>query len=154
MKVVTERFGEIDVNLNDIITFPKGLLAFEELTKYILLPTDSKQESPFFFLQSLEQENLCFVVLDTLSFFKEYEIEVDERTIDELNIREPGDTHVLSMVTVKDSLKDATTNLKAPLIININNKIGKQVVLEKGDYSIKQNLFTPEAEYEKIGHQG
>jgi flagellar assembly factor FliW len=143
MNIVTSRFGEIEVDSKEVITFSKGILGFNEYRKYVLLPADDKEkDTPFFFLQSTEKEDLCFFMLDTLSFFKEYDIEITADTIEVLNIDHVEDVHVLTIVTVVGSLKDSTTNLKAPVIINIREKLAKQVVLEKGDYLIKQPLFT------------
>jgi flagellar assembly factor FliW len=143
MKFVTERFGELEINQEEVLSFPKGMLGFTEEKKYVLIPADDKQETPFSFLQSVEEGELCFVVLDTFSFFKEYDFELDEATLAELEIEKPEDVLVFTMVTIKDSLKEATTNLKAPLIINSMKRRGKQVILEKGDYLIKQPLFDP-----------
>ena len=58
-----------------------------------------------------------------------------------LQLEEPSDAIVLTTVTVKGEIKDATTNLKAPLVINNNKQLGMQIVLDNKDYMIKQPLF-------------
>jgi flagellar assembly factor FliW len=142
MNIVTSRFGEIEVDSREVITFSKGILGFNGYRKYVLLPADNKENTPFFFLQSIEKEELCFFMLDTLSFFKEYDIEITADTIEALDIEQVEDVHVLTIVTVVSSLKESTTNLKAPVIINMKKKLAMQVVLEKGEYLIRQPLFT------------
>ncbi|WP_025027200.1 flagellar assembly protein FliW [Caldalkalibacillus mannanilyticus] len=141
MKIETTRFGELNIADEEIVTFSKGIVGFPELQKYILLPVDVKKETPFFYLQSIEQQDLCFIVLETLSFFSEYDIELDESLVEELQIEKPEDILILSIVTSKGSLKEATTNLKAPIILNMVKKTAKQYVLEKGNYVIRQPLF-------------
>jgi flagellar assembly factor FliW len=154
MRITTERFGEIEYNENDIITFPKGILGFEGIKKYILFSAGENKDNPFYFLQSIEQSDLCFFTLDTLSFFQKYDIEIDESTTKDLDINEPTDVKILTIVTLKGSLKEATTNLKAPIVINKNEKVGKQSVLEKGDYLLKQPLFPEDQVGNKIGAKG
>jgi flagellar assembly factor FliW len=145
MKITTERFGEIEVSQESIITFSKGILGLDAAKKFVLFPADEQEETPFFFLQSVEEGGLCFFILNTFSFFPEYDIELDELTIAELEIEEPEDLLVFTIVTVQGNLKEATTNLKAPVIINSNKKIAKQIVIEKGDYLIKQPLFSTDS---------
>jgi len=143
-KLQTTRFGEIDINEQEIIQFPKGILGFSEYHNFLLIPVDEKKEVPFYYLQSAEEGDLCFVLLDTFAFFKEYDFELDETTVQEIGLEKPEDVFVLTMVTSKGNLKEATTNLKAPIILNTSNKKAMQVVLEKGDYIIKQPLFNSE----------
>jgi flagellar assembly factor FliW len=142
MKVQTSRFGEIEVQPEQVITFAKRILAFEEYKEFILLPADEKEETSFYFLQSVEDKDVCFFLLDTLSFFPEYDIEIDQTTVNELDIKEPEEVFVSTIITVKGNLQEATTNLKAPLVINVAQKEGKQIVLEQGNYLIKQPLFS------------
>lgn len=142
MKIQTTRFGEIEVPETNIITFKKGIPGFDEYKKYVLFPADEKGETPFFFLQSIESAEVSFFLLDTFSFFKEYSVELDDQTIEKLELEKPEDALLLTTVTVKGTIQDATTNLKAPFIINVNKQLGMQIVLEKKDYMIKQPLFT------------
>jgi len=141
MKIQTTRFGELDVADNSVITFNKGIPGFEEYKKYVLFPADEKGETPFFFLQSIEKEQVNFFLVDPFSFFKEYDIKLAEQMVGKLQLDDPTDAIVLTTVTVKDEIKNATTNLKAPLIINNNSQLGMQVVLDNKDYLIKQPLF-------------
>lgn len=140
MKVMTERFGEVEINQDDIITFPKGILGMEQYKQYILINPD--ENVPFMFMQSIEDQTLCFLLLHTFSYFPDYNIELPESATSVLDISSPEEATVLTIVNAKDSLIDATTNLQAPIIINNTKKIGKQVLLETGNYLIKQPLIT------------
>jgi flagellar assembly factor FliW len=142
MKFTTERFGEIEVAEENVISFSKGILGFDDLKRFVLFPADEKQDTPFYFLQSVEEGNLCFFILNTFSFFPEYDIELEDSSVVELEVEKPEDVLVFTIVTVQGNLKEATTNLKAPVIININKRQAKQIVIEKGDYLIKQPLFS------------
>ena len=141
MKIQTTRFGELEIADSSVITFNKGIPGFEESKKYVLIPADDKGETPFFFLQSIDREEVNFFLVDPFSFFKEYDIKLEEQMVDHLELESPTDALVLTTVTAKGEIKDATTNLKAPLVINNNRQLGMQVVLDNKDYLIKQPLF-------------
>ncbi|EPD49588.1 hypothetical protein HMPREF1210_03035 [Paenisporosarcina sp. HGH0030] len=141
MKIQTTRFGEIEVEDSSVITFNKGIPGFEEYKKYALIPAAEKGESPFFFLQSIEEVEVNFFLVDPFSFFKEYDIKLEEQMVDRLELKGPTDAIVLTTVTATGEIKDATTNLKAPLVINNNRQLGMQIVLDNKDYLIKQPLF-------------
>lgn len=146
MNIETTRFGSINVDPEQIITFPKGIPSFEEYKQYALIPADEAKDNPFYFLQSLEEPALCFFLLDPFQFFKEYQVELDEPTIADLEISSPEDVLIFTLVTAKGSLREATTNLKGPLVINMKKRMGKQTLLDKTDYLIKQPLFTAKEE--------
>ncbi|WP_377887317.1 flagellar assembly protein FliW [Alkalihalobacillus sp. R86527] len=143
MKILTTRFGELDVNEDSLITFTNGIPGLEQYTTYCLLPADEENESPFFFLQSTEESSLCFILADSFSFYPDYEIQLDEDLLQELSIEESAHAMVLSVLTVQGSLQEATINLKAPIILNPTRGKGKQIVLSR-DFQIKAPLVAAE----------
>ena len=74
---ITTRFGEMDINENDIITFPNGIYGFEEIKEYIILKMD--KESPFLWMQSVKDNDLTFVLIDPRIFVKDYILDVSDR---------------------------------------------------------------------------
>ena len=141
MKIQTIRFGELEIADSSVITFNKGIPGFEESKEYVLIPADEKGETPFFFLQSIDREEVNFFLVDPFSFFKEYDVKLEEQMVERLELENPNDALVLTTVTAKGEIKDATTNLKAPLVINNSKQLGMQIVLDNKDYLIKQPLF-------------
>lgn len=144
MKIQTSQFGEIELTDDRVLTFTKGIPGFEEMKKYVLLPADESSDSPFFFLQSIESAELSFFLVNPFSFFPEYDIKLEEQLVERLELEEPTDAIVLSTVSITGDMKDATTNLKAPLVINNRKKLGMQIVLDNKTYQIKQRLFQTE----------
>ena len=141
MKIQTARFGELEIADSSVITFNKGIPGFEESKEYVLIPADEQEETPFFFLQSIDREEVNFFLVDPFSFFKEYDIKLENQMVEKLELESPTDAIVLTTVTAKGEIKDATTNLKAPLVINNSKQLGMQIVLDNKDYMIKQPLF-------------
>ena len=84
MEIETTRFGRLSVDDERIITFPKGLLGFPNHTRFALIQTG--EENYFFWLQSVDEPNLAFVVTDPSIFFKDYEVPIREETQAELEL--------------------------------------------------------------------
>lgn len=136
MQLQTKLFGNIDIDAKDIINFPSGLPGFEDVKKFTLL---GKQEAdaPFFWLQGIDDPNLAFVVTDPFSIHKEYFVDVDDEEISELGIKNTERVLTLSIVTIPENIKDITVNLKAPLLINMQNNIGKQIIMKEEKFPVK-----------------
>ena len=78
MDIETTRFGRLSVEDERIITFPNGLLGFPDHTRFALIQTG--EENYFFWLQSVDEPNLAFVVTDPSIVFKDYEVPIKDET--------------------------------------------------------------------------
>src|SRR5665213_3581639 len=76
MQIETSRFGKLSIDEERIITFPNGLLGFPEYRRYALV--QSSAGNYFFWLQSLDDPSLAFVVADPTTFFKDFQIPVKD----------------------------------------------------------------------------
>lgn len=152
MHIQTAHFGEIEVADHNVITFTKGIPGFGEYKQYALFPADETGKTPFFFLQSIDKKEVNFLLLDTFSFFKAYDLTLEDHVVETLKIEQPEDAIVFTTVTVQGDFQTATTNLKAPLIINHTQQLGLQIVLQNDAYQIKQPLFdkSPKAEVGQV----
>ncbi|GBF10539.1 flagellar assembly protein FliW [Tepidibacillus sp. HK-1] len=138
-KIETTRFGVLEYNESDVLHFEKGIPGFEEEKQFILFQPD--QENPLAFLQSIHTVNLAFVIANPFSFYPNYEFELDEQSIAELEIKDVNEVAVWGILSIPENFKKATMNLKAPIIINIKNKKAKQIILHETDYLTKTPLF-------------
>lgn len=120
--------------------FNGSVLAFEALNEFVLESVG--EDSPFAVLQSQEDANIGFVVASPFTFFKDFAFELDEHDKEELGLTEQHDALILGFITLQDPFQQSTMNLVAPLVINISNSKGKQIVLPpKYEYSTKTPLF-------------
>lgn len=140
MKVQTSRFGELDIDTNTIIHFRDGIPGFEQMKRYTLI--DVKEHAPFSYLQSVDDGNLAFILIDPFECLPEYEFELPEQAIKQLQVETPDELLIRSIVTIKDSLETATLNLIAPIVINTKNREAKQVILTNVDYTTHHRLFS------------
>lgn len=143
MKLATSRFDKIEIDSQQIIAFHEGILGFEHLKKYILLPVDNSLV--FSWLQSVEDGRVAFLVVDPFMFFPGYEVELDDAIRAQLKIEAAKDVVIQTIVTIPGSgVKDMTANLVGPVVINVNDKIGKQTVLTQTNYTTRHKLFESE----------
>lgn len=140
MQIKTRYHEEIEVSKEEIIYFGSGIPGFPEEKEFINLSLGSN--SSFSILQSINTEELGFVIAEPFSFFKEYEFELEESVITQLKIKDETDIIVYSIVTLGDSLSTSTINLQAPVIINKRENLGKQAILNTDKYHTKHLLTT------------
>ena len=142
MEIQTSRFGRIDVDDERIMTFPNGLLGFPSYTRYALIQTG--QENYFFWLQSVDEPNLAFVITDPAIFFKDYQVPVREETAQELQLTDPA---YLQMFVICNKVGEwLTGNLLGPIVVNAQNRLGQQVVLTEKKWTTRQPLLRLGAE--------
>ena len=124
------------------IQFKKGIPGFENLNNFKIL--DLEDNKQFKILQSMEEKNISFVVTSPFEIYKEYVIDLNDEIIKELEIKNSEDVLVLSIITLGETLEKSTLNLKAPLIINIKNNLGRQLILQSEKYETKHPLMRSE----------
>ncbi|MCL2574262.1 MAG: flagellar assembly protein FliW [Defluviitaleaceae bacterium] len=138
MKLETRNFGEIEILEQDVIDFNDGLPGFPESRRFVLL---SEDDSPVSFLQSVEGDDVSFVVVDMMAFGHHYHPWVDASHIEDLGEYDPAKFVMYNIATIFENLSDSTVNLKAPIVINAADKKGKQVICENEEYTVKDKLF-------------
>ncbi len=139
MKFVTTRFGEIDFKENEVLNFPKGILGFSQLTRYMIL--DRKDFAPFKWIQSIEDSNVAFVILDPVQFFPNYKLEINEKELEELNYSNSRDLITYVIVNIPHDVALASADLLGPLVINTKRRLAKQAVMPESPYTTKHYLL-------------
>lgn len=139
MKIKSTRFGELEVSEQQLCKFPHGIPGFPDERFFVLIPI--AEESPFFYLQSTTEANLTFLLVDPFAYLKDYEFVLEDEVAKELDFSESNPPKVFLIVNMREKLQDMTVNLLAPLVINILNNNGRQVILNKPEYFIRHKLF-------------
>ncbi len=139
MKVETSRFGTVEVDQDKIIHFTKGILGFPDDKRYILLP--HKQNSPFFWLQSIDSPELAFAVINPSLIKSDYLVEIPDEIEKELEIERPDQVDVLVIITIRRGSNGKkvkmTANLLGPIVINIEKRLACQLVLDPKKYPVR-----------------
>ena len=134
----TNRFGNLIIEKENIITFEQGLLGFEELTQFAIIAVE--ECLPFEWLISLEDPVVAFPILDPTLLFSDYKPSLTKEDIVLLDIKNEMDVEMFCIVTLGETPKNVTLNLKGPILINMKNKMGKQIVLTEDFYSLRHPL--------------
>lgn len=141
MKIQTTRFGEIEFPEEVLLHFPEGILGFPSDRHYVLLEHDI-EESPFKWLQSLESPDLAFIVLDPLMLVNHYPVMVDIDTSRLIGLRDLSQCAYMSIISVPNNdPARMTANMKAPLVVNSENRMGRQIILGSQTFSIHEPVF-------------
>lgn len=142
MNIKTRYFGDIDLEETKIITFENGLFGFEEYKRFALLFNSETEERPAIsWLQCVDEQSLALPVLIPTLVMPDYNPIVEDGVLTTLGDWSEENISVLVTITVPKDLKQMTTNMKAPIIINTDSMKGCQVVVENQDYEIKYRIY-------------
>lgn len=141
MELLTRNFGTITIEEEKVITFKEGIPGFEELTRYMLIEDTEDTESPFIYLQSIENGQICFILIDPGFLIKDYSIEMKEGYLLALGEGEAEDFNMFVIVTAKNNFEESTVNLLAPIIIQHETRKGMQIILENTSYKTRHKII-------------
>jgi flagellar assembly factor FliW len=139
MHIDTEQFGRIEINEEDVIIFPEGIPGFEDSKKYVLIGNESN-EAVFFWLQSVDIPELCFVVTDPFMVYDGYGVDVEDEDVELLELTDPKKVLTLTIVVIPENNNEIRVNLKAPILINMEKKLGKQIIQKNDNLPIRYYL--------------
>ena len=138
MKIKTTRFGIITIEEEKIITMLFGMLGFSDEKRFVIL--QHKEDSPFFWYQSVDDPMLAFVIMSPFLFKPDYNVDV-ENVLKEMPWNEEEKRNNLELYVVVNIPKGAPDKMTANLIgpILINNKIHQavQMVISDSPYTHK-----------------
>jgi flagellar assembly factor FliW len=144
MKIDTTRFGCLDIAPDDLLQFPAGLLGLEDCHHWVLLA--DAEHSALGWLQSTLRPEIAFAVVCPRRFVPEYQVRVSRGELSPLCLTEVREAQVLSILGKNE--RGLTLNLKAPLVINLERRLGRQVITN-GDQPIQYPLVSDSAPLRK-----
>lgn len=139
MTIQTTRFGQIEITAEDLIEFPEGVLGFANLRKFVLL--DTANEDVFAWLQSCERPEIAFPVLEPEIFTSNYKFTLTKSDMEALRVKSLEKIKVFCIVTIPEDPVQMTANLKAPILINVPERIARQCVLQDNNLAIREPIF-------------
>lgn len=137
--VPTKYFDEIQVDETKLIYFDDGIPGFEDQHKFTIVASEDLEDLNF--LQSVEDPEVCFVLMYPALLVGDYNIEITDDIVKKLDIKVAEDVGVYTVMNLGENLKDSTANLKAPIIVNFENHKGIQGMLEDTNFGIKEKVF-------------
>ncbi|MBF0418533.1 MAG: flagellar assembly protein FliW [Magnetococcales bacterium] len=141
MEVHGTRFGTLSFDSADVIRLEDGLLGFPLSRRYIMFPYSD--DSSFFWLQSVDEPEISFIVVNPFDFFCDLEFEISDEDAAAIGLKKSEDAEMFTLVTIPEGHpEEMRTNLAGPVIVNIETRKGKQILL--GQYSSRQPLIPKE----------
>jgi flagellar assembly factor FliW len=125
IKVInTLQFGELTIEQKHIFYFDDGMLGFDHLREFVLITEENT--IPFRWLISLDEPEVGFPMLSP------WHIDLTYEPGEEFNIENEV---LLVVVTLEDEKGLMTANMKAPVVLNVVDQSGKQIILTSEKYS-------------------
>ena len=153
MKANTRIFGEIEIADEKIITMERGMIGFPNLNHFALIFDEEKgqKQTSIMWLQSMDDTDIAFPVMDPHAVKEDYKPNVNEEIVAPIGELNEENTFVLVTVTVPKKIEDFSVNLKAPIVVNMDNRKAVQLIVED-DYPVKYKVYEVlKAKKEKAG---
>lgn len=143
VEVNTNAFGKIAIEDDKIIRFEHGILGFPDLKDFTLIFNIEKgSESSIKWLQSLDEPNFAMPVMDPVLVMEDYTPMFDRELLKPLgNNLDSENLMMLVTVTVPKDITRTTVNLKAPIIVSVEERKAVQLISDSDEYSIKYNIY-------------
>jgi len=124
MDIQTSRFGTLEIDPQDILLFPAGIIGMEDCRHWVLLSDDDNEAVGW--LQSLTDADLALSVVSPRRFDAEYQLKTTRSDLAPLCLEAADEAFLLGILTKNGPA--LTVNLKAPLVINLQRRLGAQVI--------------------------
>ena len=125
MNIQTTRFGPVEIEPDDILVYPCGLMAFEDCQHWVLL--EDADNGAIAWLQSITRPEVAMAVVSPRRFVPDYQVRVPRSRLAPLQLDSSHEMYVLVIVSKNE--RSLTLNLKAPLIVNLQRLLGHQVIV-------------------------
>ena len=132
------RFGKIEIREDTVIVFPDGLIG---LRRHPLCPGRRDDKAVFYWLHSIDDPSLALPVTAPWPFFADYEVKFPTRTPRSSSSRRPSRPRSSASFAPPSSSSDFTINLRGPIVIHGERRLGRQVINEVGGYGVREPLF-------------
>jgi len=142
--VQTSRFGPVEIDPAKVITMVSPFLGFPDCHRFFLRP--HSENSPFLWLQSLDLPELAFVTIQPGLILPDYRPEIPESVRRELEMAPDSEPDILVILTIPAGRPaDMTANLLGPVMLNVEKRLAKQVLLDPNRYDPCWPVFEAEA---------
>lgn len=98
----------------------------ETLRQWALLPDPANEAVAW--LQSAARGDRALALISPRAFFDDYRVHVTRRDLQTLHMTNGSEIYV--MTTVAGHSDQMTTNLRAPLLLNLDRRLGTQVITD------------------------
>lgn len=138
MKTLQTRFGEITYDPDRVVRFPEGLVGFESLRDFVVMPA-KREDDPVVCFQSVDEPQLAFLLVNPVLFFPDYRADPGPEALEKLGITSSDSFFILTTITFYED-GPITLNLLAPVIYTPETDRAIQIIMEGSGYDAKTPL--------------
>lgn len=140
MQINTLRFGKLEINKDDIITVPEGIIGFPDIKRYVIM--NMGEDTPFKLFQAVDEPSVGFIIIDPVLFKPDYTVKVRKEDLYSLSAENINEIVTMVIVTIPEDPYKMTANLIGPLLINLRSKLAKQHVLTDDTYTTRHEIIS------------
>ncbi len=130
MTIQTSRFGELEVSEDTLLSFPSGLVGFPAIQQFVVL--DVTEDCHYQWFQAIREPDLAMVIIDIHIIDPEFRAQISDEGLAELGMTATDPILIMAIVTIPSGQPEqATANLRAPLVVNLRTRKGKQLILHE-----------------------
>lgn len=144
MEITSVLFGKLEIDEQSVLQFPEGLFGLEEIREYVIFKQD--ESLPFAYLQAKEEPGVCLLVADPFVFLPSYEFALSAQDLRALGDPEPMNVQLWVTVTTAEEMEQSTMNLMAPIVVNAEKGLARQVILHETGYLSRALMFPQKGE--------
>ena len=131
MRVETKLFGVIEIADDKVITLTRGLIGFPQMQHFTLIYDEQKQNrGTIMWFQSLDEPEFAMPVMEPSSICEDYNPTVNDELLSAIGELNDENLFVLVTIKVPSDITKMTINLKGPIIINSDTRLGEQIIVE------------------------
>lgn len=124
MDIQTSRFGNLKVLPTDVLLFEQGLIGLRHCRRWVILA--DAQNPALGWLQSIDEPESALGVVSPRRFVPDYQLRVSRQELAPLALANIRDAQVV--VVISRNPEGLSLNLRAPLVINVEARRGRQVI--------------------------
>lgn len=121
------------------IRFPNGIYGFEDVKEFLLLQED--ESKVIWSLQASDRPYPTIIVVDPTIIMPGYAPKLTAADLQSLGNPAPDDLCYLAVAVIRKKLEDSVVSLKSPIVINVKNRVGLQIILDENNYPLRYRLF-------------
>lgn len=148
MELKGTRFGDIQFENKDLLHMTDGLIGMPEQTEFLIM--DFEEETPLKWMQSTQDASIGFLVADPLLFKQEYNLGLMRDELKDLDISSFENLVVFVICTLRGELKDMMGNLLGPIIVDIESRKGRQLLVEDSELSTHEPLYKKQVQESEL----
>jgi len=130
---------QLDYMPEDVIRFPSGIPGFEGAREFVVFT--KPEHEPFHWMVSVNGPRVQFVLINPLQFRPEYDPIISSSELRDLDVRDPKELLLYTIVTVNSDMRLSTANMAGPLFVNIRTRIGKQILVDDPRWTTSERIL-------------